>query len=100
MYYHLPGLVINLTNYSVSYRGATIEMPPRELELLYFLASSPNQVFTREQLLDHVWGYEYVGDTRTVYVHIKRLRAKSRQKQLVYRYRMGSRLQISNKTRK
>ena len=71
-----PGLVINLTNYSVSYRGATIEMPPRELELLYFLASSPNQVFTREQLLDHVWGYEYVGDTRTVDVHIKRLRAK------------------------
>ena len=72
----LSGLVINLTNYSVSYRGATIEMPPRELELLYFLASSPNQVFTREQLLDHVWGYEYVGDTRTVDVHIKRLRAK------------------------
>lgn len=71
-----PGLVINLTNYSVSYRGATIEMPPRELELLYFLASSPNQVFTREQLLDHVWGYEYIGDTRTVDVHIKRLRAK------------------------
>ena len=74
--YTFPGLVINLTNYSVSYRGATIEMPPRELELLYFLASSPNQVFTREQLLDHVWGYEYVGDTRTVDVHIKRLRAK------------------------
>lgn len=71
-----PGLVINLTNYSVTYRGATIEMPPRELELLYFLASSPNQVFTREQLLDHVWGYEYVGDTRTVDVHIKRIRAK------------------------
>lgn len=71
-----PGLVINLTNYSVTYRGATVDMPPRELELLYFLASSPNQVFTREQLLDHVWGYEYVGDTRTVDVHIKRLRAK------------------------
>lgn len=73
---HSLALIINLTNYSVSYRGATIEMPPRELELLYFLASSPNQVFTREQLLDHVWGYEYVGDTRTVDVHIKRLRAK------------------------
>jgi len=51
-------------------------MPPKELELLYFLASSPNQVFTREQLLDHIWGYEYIGDTRTVDVHIKRLRAK------------------------
>lgn len=50
--------------------------PPKELELLYFLASSPNQVFTREQLLDHIWGYEYIGDTRTVDVHIKRLREK------------------------
>lgn len=71
-----PGLVINLTNYSVNYRGSSIEMPPRELELLYFLASSPNQVFTREQLLDHVWGYEYVGDSRTVDVHVKRIRSK------------------------
>lgn len=53
-------------------------MPPKELELLYFLASSPNQVFTREQLLDHIWGYEYIGDTRTVDVHIKRLREKSK----------------------
>ena len=51
-------------------------MPPKELELLYFLASSPNQVFAREQLLDHIWGYEYIGDTRTVDVHIKRLREK------------------------
>ena len=51
-------------------------MPPKELELLYFLASSPNQVFTREQLLDHIWGYEYIGDTRTVDVHVKRLREK------------------------
>ena len=51
-------------------------MPPKELELLYFLASSPNQVFTREQLLDQIWGYEYIGDTRTVDVHIKRLREK------------------------
>ena len=51
---------------------------PKELELLYFLASSPNQVFTREQLLDHIWGYEYIGDTRTVDVHIKRLREKIR----------------------
>ena len=53
-------------------------MPPKELELLYFLAASPNQVFTREQLLDHIWGYEYIGDTRTVDVHIKRLRERSK----------------------
>ena len=69
-------LVVNLTNYQVIYKGNPIDMPPKELELLYFLASSPNQVFTREQLLDHIWGYEYVGDTRTVDVHIKRLREK------------------------
>lgn len=69
-----PDLTINLSNYSVLYNGKTIEMPPKELELLYFLASSPNQVFTREQLLDHIWGYEYLGDTRTVDVHIKRIR--------------------------
>ena len=69
-------LTINLTNYSVVYKGDTVEMPPKELELLYFLASSPNQVFTREQLLDHIWGYEYIGDTRTVDVHIKRIREK------------------------
>jgi DNA-binding response OmpR family regulator len=71
-----PDLTVNLTNYSVIFRGETLEMPPKELELLYFLASSPNQVFTREQLLDNIWGYEYVGDTRTVDVHIKRLREK------------------------
>lgn len=71
-----PDLVINLSNYSVQYYGDNIEMPPKELELLYFLASNPNQVFTREQLLDHIWGYEYFGDTRTVDVHIKRLREK------------------------
>lgn len=71
-----PGIVINLTNYSVMVDGQNIDMPPKELELLYFLASSPNQVFTREQLLDHIWGYEYIGDTRTVDVHIKRLREK------------------------
>ena len=69
-------LVINLTNYSVTCNGKLVEMPPKELELLYFLASSPNQVFTREQLLDQIWGYEYIGDTRTVDVHIKRLREK------------------------
>ncbi len=71
-----PDLSVNQTNYSVIYRGQTVDMPPKELELLYFLASSPNQVFTREQLLDHIWGYEYIGDTRTVDVHIKRLREK------------------------
>lgn len=71
-----PDLVINQTNYSVLYQGKIVDMPPKELELLYFLASSPNQVFTREQLLDHIWGYEYIGDTRTVDVHIKRLREK------------------------
>lgn len=71
-----PDLVINQTNYSVLYQGKPVDMPPKELELLYFLASSPNQVFTREQLLDHIWGYEYIGDTRTVDVHIKRLREK------------------------
>ena len=71
-----PDLVINLTNYSVTYRGTTLDMPPKEIELLYFLASQPNQVFTREQLLDHIWGYEYAGDTRTVDVHIKRIREK------------------------
>lgn len=75
-YVEYPDLIINLTNYSVIYNGETIDMPPKELELLYFLASSPNQVFTREQLLDHIWGYEYIGDTRTVDVHIKRLREK------------------------
>lgn len=69
-------LEISLTNYQVLYMGQPVEMPPKELELLYFLASHPNQVFTREQLLDHIWGYEYAGDTRTVDVHIKRLREK------------------------
>ena len=75
-YVEYPDLIVNLTNYSVTYMGHSIEMPPKELELLYFLASSPNQVFTREQLLDNIWGYEYIGDTRTVDVHIKRLREK------------------------
>ena len=71
-----PDLIINQTNYSVIYMGKAVDMPPKELELLYFLASSPNHVFTREQLLDQIWGYEYIGDTRTVDVHIKRLREK------------------------
>lgn len=71
-----PDLIVNITNYSVICRGTTVDMPPKELELLYFLAASPNQVFTREQLLDHIWGYEYMGDTRTVDVHVKRIREK------------------------
>ena len=71
-----PDLTVNLSNYEVVYKGETLEMAPKEIELLYFLASSPNQVFTREQLLDHIWGYEYIGDTRTVDVHIKRIREK------------------------
>lgn len=71
-----PDLEVNLTNYSVTYMGKPLEMPPKELELLYFLCASPNQVFTREQLLEHIWGYDYLGDTRTVDVHIKRLREK------------------------
>ncbi len=71
-----PDLEINMNNYSVIYMGKKIDMPPKELELLHFLASSPNQVFTREQLLDHIWGYEYMGDTRTVDVHVKRIREK------------------------
>ena len=69
-------LIINRTNYSVTYLGKRLEMPPKELELLYFLASSPNHVYTREQLLDKIWGYDYIGDTRTVDVHIKRIREK------------------------
>lgn len=75
-YVQYEELLINLTNYSVVYCGKQVDMPPKELELLYYLAKHPNQVFTREQLLDHVWGYEYIGDSRTVDVHIKRLREK------------------------
>ena len=75
-YVEYPDLVINQTNYSVVYRGNTIDMPPKELELLYHLASFPNRVFTRNQLLDEVWGFDYFGDSRTVDVHVKRLREK------------------------
>ncbi len=71
-------LSVNLTNYSVTYMGKRLDMPPKELELLYYFAAHPNQVFTREQLLDRIWGYEYIGDTRTVDVHVKRLREKLR----------------------
>ncbi|MBR3104882.1 MAG: response regulator transcription factor [Lachnospiraceae bacterium] len=72
----LTDLTINRSNYSVTFKGRRVEMPPKELELLYFLASQPNHVYSREQLLDQIWGYEYVGDTRTVDVHIKRIREK------------------------
>lgn len=69
-------LKVSLVNYTAIYKGELVDMPPKELELLFFLASSPNQVFTREQLLERIWGYDYVGDTRTVDVHIKRIREK------------------------
>ena len=71
-----PGLTINISQYTVTFMGRELEMPPKELELLYFLASHPGMVFTREQLLEQVWGYDYFGDSRTVDVHVKRLREK------------------------
>ena len=71
-----PNLVINKTNYTVKLNGAELQLPPKELELLFFLASNPNKVFTREQLLEHVWDFAFFGDSRTVDVHIKRLREK------------------------
>ncbi len=71
-----PGLTVSLKEYDAHYDGKRLEMPPKELEVLYFLASHPNQVFTREQLLNQVWGFEFFGDSRTVDVHIKRLREK------------------------
>jgi len=71
-----PGLTVSIAEYAAYYEGKRIEMPPKELEVLYFLAGSPNQVFTREQLLKQVWGFDFFGDSRTVDVHIKRLREK------------------------
>lgn len=71
-----PDLIIDLGRFAVTCKGKPVVMPPKELELLYLLASHPNQVFTREQLLDRVWGFDYVGESRTVDVHIKRLREK------------------------
>ena len=70
------GLTISLSRYEVLYQGKQAEMPPKEIELFYFLASHPNTVFTREQLLEKVWGFDYFGDSRTVDVHVKRLREK------------------------
>ncbi len=71
-----PGLTVSLKEYDAHYEGKRLEMPPKELEVLYFLASHPNQVFTREQLLSQIWGFDFFGDSRTVDVHIKRLREK------------------------
>ena len=71
-----PNLAINISNYTVTYYGESIQLTPKELELLFFLASHPNKVFTREQLLEQVWGFDFYGDSRTVDVHVKRLREK------------------------
>ena len=71
-----PNLVINMSTYVVTYAGKEIEMPPKEIELLYFLASHAGKVFTREQLLEQVWGFDFFGDSRTVDVHVKRIREK------------------------
>ena len=71
-----PNIRINLSTYELILGGKSIDIPPKELELLYFLASHPNRVFTRDQLLDEVWGYDFFGDSRTVDVHVKRLREK------------------------
>lgn len=73
---HYDGLDINMTRYELSVRGRILDTPPKELELLYYLASHPNTVFNRDQLLDEVWGFEYYGGSRTIDVHIKRLREK------------------------
>ena len=69
-------LTVSITNYEMKVRGVHVDAPPKELELLFHLASNPNRVFTRDQLLDEVWGFDYYGDSRTVDVHIKRLREK------------------------
>ena len=78
-YIKYPDLYVNITTYTVKYFGNRVELPPKELELLYFLASNPNRVYTREQLLSNIWGYDYIGDNRTVDVHIKRLREKFKE---------------------
>lgn len=71
-----PGLTVSLDNYAVSVDGKQLEMPPKEIELLFFLASREGKVFTREQLLEQVWGFDFFGDSRTVDVHVKRIREK------------------------
>lgn len=74
-----PDLTIEIDNYKVICKGIEYELPPKEIQLLYFLASNPNKVFTREQLLENVWGFDYFGETRTIDVHIKRIRCKLNQ---------------------
>lgn len=71
-----PNLVVNKTDYTVKVDGEDVQMPPKELELLFYLAANPNKVFTRDQLLESIWGYDFFGDSRTVDVHVKRLREK------------------------
>ena len=71
-----PNLIIDMDDFNIKYFGNRVELPPKELELLFYLAKNPNRVFTRDQLLDKIWGYEYIGETRTVDVHVKRLREK------------------------
>lgn len=73
---NFENLSINLTNYELKVNGEQVDTPPKEMELIYHLASNPNRVFTRDQLLDEVWGFDYYGDSRTVDVHVKRLREK------------------------
>lgn len=73
---HFSELIVDTNSYKVEYKGVEVKMPPKEFELLYYLASNKNKVFTREQLLCEVWGYDYPGDSRTVDVHVKRLREK------------------------
>ena len=73
---NFENLTVNLTNYEMKVNGTPVDTPPKELELIYHLASNPNRVFTRDQLLDEVWGFDYYGDSRTVDVHVKRLREK------------------------
>lgn len=73
---HYDKLTVNLTNYELKVDGVQVDTPPKELELIFHLASNPNRVFTRDQLLDEVWGFDYYGDSRTVDVHVKRLREK------------------------
>lgn len=75
-YIEYPGLKVNISSYNVEIADEKIEMPPKELELLFFLATHPDRVFTREQLLGNVWGYDFFGESRTVDVHIKRIREK------------------------
>lgn len=75
-YIEYTNLIVNISNYTCTFEGDNIDMPPKEIELLYHLATHPNQVFTRDQLLNQLWGYDFIGDSRTVDVHIKRLREK------------------------